>query len=171
MSKRLLLIVILFLPAALQAQQAAVALRDTVLRAEPHSDATKVTRIKAKTTLRILQRRGGWYQAEDEKKHTGWLRMSHIRLREQSPAASGGSEGGGLAQTINFLSSGRSGASGVTVATGIRGLDSADVSNAKPDRKAVEKLDSYKVSTANAEKFAANGKLQEKKLRYFKGPD
>ncbi len=167
MSKQLLLIVALLLPATLQAQQAAVALRDTTLRATPHSDAATVSKLKAKTPLQILQRKGGWYQAQDAKKHTGWVRMSHIRMGD---GKSSGDKGGGLAQTLNFLSTGRSGASGVTVATGIRGLDSADVSNAKPDHKAVGKLDSFKVSSVSAKKFASKGDLHEQKLRYFKEP-
>lgn len=167
MSKQLLLIVALLLPATLQAQQAAVTLRDTILRATPHSDAATVGKLKAKTSLQILQRKGGWYQAEDAKRHTGWIRMSHIRIDD---GKSSGDKGGGLAQTLNFLSSGRSGASGVTVATGIRGLDSADVSKAKPDHAAVKKLDSFKVSSASAEAFASKGDLHEQQLRYFKEP-
>jgi hypothetical protein len=168
MSKQLLLIVALLLPVTLQAQQAAVALRDTTLRATPHSDAATVRKLKAKTPLQILQRKGGWYQARDAKQHTGWVRMSHIRMGD---GQSSGNKGGGLAQTLNFLSTGRSGASGVTVATGIRGLDSADVSKAKPDHAAVKKLDSFKVSAASAKKYALGGKLHETRLRYLKEPD
>jgi len=169
MSKRLLLIAILFFPVALQAQQEAVALRNTTLRTEPHSDAKALGRIKAKASLQVLQRKGGWYQVQDQKQRSGWLRMSHIRLRTGDGASD--KKGGGLGQTLNFLSTGRSGASGVTVATGIRGLDSTDVSNAKPDHDAVKKLDRYKISSAKAKKFASQGKLREKKLRYFKEPE
>ncbi len=163
----LLTLSLLLLAPALSAQEEAVALRDTTLRAEPHSDAAAITTIKAKSKLQILQRKGGWYQAWDNSQKSGWLRMSHIRLGSSSD----GSRGGGLAQTLNFLSTGRSGASGVTVATGIRGLDAADVSKATPDHAAVKKLDSYQVSSANAEKFAASGKLHAIKLRYLKEPE
>lgn len=164
----LLTLSLLLLAPALSAQEEAVALRDTTLRAEPHSDAAAITTIKAKSKLQILQRKGGWYQARDNSQKSGWLRMSHIRLGSGS---SDGSAGGGLAQTLNFLSTGRSGASGVTVATGIRGLDAADVSKAKPDHAAVKKLDSYQISSASAEKFAASGKLRAIKLRYLKEPE
>jgi hypothetical protein len=167
MSKTLLLIVALLLSANLQAEQAAVTLRDSTLRATPHSDAAAISKLKAKTSLQIMQRKGGWYQARDAKRHTGWIRMSHIRLGD---GKSSENKGGGVAQTLNFLSTGRSGASGVTVATGIRGLDSADVSNAKPDHKAVKKLDRYKVSSVSAKQFAGKGELHEQKLRYFKEP-
>jgi hypothetical protein len=169
MSIRLLLILplLLFATTTSAQQQEAVALRDTSLRVKPHSDAATLSKIKAKTHLQILQRKGGWYQARDKNNKTGWLRMSHIRLGDGS---SNGRKSG-LAQTLNFLSTGRSGASGVTVATGIRGLDSADVSNARPDHVAVKRLDHFKVSRAAAEKFAASGKLHEIRLRYLKEPE
>ncbi len=166
MSKRLLLTALLIIISpTLSAQQSGVTLRKTTLFATPHSDAKKITTLKAKTPLQILKRQGGWYQVWNGGKYSGWLRMSHLRLQTKS---SGERRDSGVAQTMNFLSSGRSGASGVTVATGIRGLDSADVSKAKPNHEAVKQLDSYKVSAASAEKFAASAELQEQQLRYFK---
>jgi uncharacterized protein YgiM (DUF1202 family) len=167
MSKRLLLIALLLIPVVLPAQQqSAVTLRTTALRAEPHSDAKTITTLTAKTPLQILKRQGGWYQVWDGGKHSGWVRMSHIRVRTVGGTAK--KNDSGVAQTVDFLSTGRSGASGVTVATGIRGLDSADVSNAKPDHKAVKQLDNYKVSSASAGEFAVEGELHETELRYFK---
>lgn len=168
-NKRLLLLALLFIPVVLYAQsQVAVTLRDTTLRTSPHSDAKKVTMLKAKTVLQILKRQGGWYQVWDGGKHSGWLRMSHIRIRTVGSKAK--KRDSGVAQASKFLSTGRSGASGVTVATGIRGLDAADVSNAKPNHDAVKKLDSYKVNTASAVQFASDGELHETELRYFKEP-
>jgi len=152
------------LPIQAQDAQTATALRNTELRAEPYSDAVVVTRVKAKSKLTILQRKGGWYQARDSKRRTGWLRMSTIRMGEAS-AQSGDS---GVGQTLRFLSTGRSGSSGVTVATGIRGLDSADVANATPDHAAVKKLDRFKVSAASARAFALNANLRSHDVRYVK---
>jgi uncharacterized protein YgiM (DUF1202 family) len=157
----------LVLQAQAQDEQSATALRNTELRAKPYSDAAVVTTVKAKSRLTILKRQGGWYQARDSRNHTGWLRMSTIRLGDGKVAKSGD---GGLAQTLRFLSTGRSGASGVTVATGIRGLDSADVANATPDHAAVKKLDRFKVSTANAKAFALNANLRSRSLGYIKEP-
>lgn len=153
----------LVLPAQAQEPQSATALRNTELRAEPFSDAAIVARVKSQSVLTILQRQGGWYQARDSRNRTGWLRMSTIRIGTGS-AAQGGD--GGIAQTLNFLSTGRSGASGVTVATGIRGLDSADVANATPDHAAVKRLDRYKVSAARAKNFALNAKLRSQRINY-----
>ncbi len=167
MSNRLLLAALLMIISpVLSAQQSGVTLRKTTLFASPHSDAKKITTLKAKSPLQILKRQGGWYQVWNGGKYSGWLRMSHIRIQTESSGAK--KKSSGVAETVNFLSTGRSGASGVTVATGIRGLDSADVSKAKPNHEAVKQLDSYKVSAATAEQFAASAELQEQQLRYFK---
>jgi len=169
MIKRLLLLAPLLLFAPLSAaEEAAVALRDSNLQAKPHSDAAVSGKVKKKAPLQVLQRQGGWYQVRNQQGQSGWLRMSRIRLGDGS---SKDDQGSGLAQTLNFLSTGRSGASGVTVATGIRGLDAADVSKAKPDHAAVKQLDRYKVSDTNANNFASQGQLHSVKLRYFKEPE
>ena len=150
---------------AAEPQQATV-LRDTELRAEPFSDAAVVAKIRAKARIRVLQRKGGWYQARDNRNQTGWLRMSTIRFGDGTSAKSD-SGGSGLGQTMRFLSTGRSGASGTTVATGIRGLDSADVSNASPDHAAVKRVDSFKVGAEDARAFAQTAELRSKSVDYM----
>lgn len=154
---------------AAEPQQATV-LRDTELRADPFSDAVVVTRVRAESSLRVLQRRGGWYQVRDKQKRTGWLRMSTIRFGDGNSAASDNG-GNGLEKTMRFLSTGRSGASGTTVATGIRGLDSADMSNATPDHAAVKQLDSFKVSAKDARAFAQTAELDSQELDYMEGDE
>ena len=144
------------------AEQLATVLLDTELRAEPYSDAGVITALPAKATLTILQRQGGWYQARHGTQ-SGWVRMSAIRMGE---AAGGGSSG--ISETLQFLSTGRSDASGVTVATGIRGLDAADVANATPNHQAVRRLERFQVSAAQARSFAANAQLQSNRMDYLK---
>lgn len=167
----LLLSTLIFTP-ALYAEEAqkATALRDTVLRTEPFSDAAVVTRVSAKQSLTVLKRKGGWYQARDSRNHTGWLRMSTIRFGEGRAASSDTSDSG-IGQTLRFLSTGRSGASGTTVATGIRGLDSADVADATPDHNAIKRLDKFRVSASDARRYALNAKLRSQKLGYLKEPE
>jgi hypothetical protein len=147
-------------PAAL-AEQSATVLRDTELRAEPFSDARSIAALKARSTITILERRGGWYQARHGAQ-SGWVRMSAIRMGK----AMGGSSG--ISETLQFLSTGRSDASGVTVATGIRGLDAADVANATPNHQAVRRLERFQVSAAQARSFAANAQLQSNRMDYLK---
>jgi hypothetical protein len=144
--------------------QLATVLRQTPLQAEPFSDADKLTTLQAKQQVTIMQRKGGWYQVHSAA-ITGWLRMSHVRFGDGKNTPQNGA---GLDQTLRFLSTGRSGADGVTVATGIRGLDAADIANARPDHKALARLNDFQVEPGQAKEFAAGALLKSQSLRYFK---
>lgn len=163
MMHRLFLIAMLGLitAAPLQAEEGATLLRDSELRSEPYSDARVITELKSHSTVTILSRRGGWYQARTAARQTGWLRMSAIRLGELRSGSSG------VGETLRFLSTGRSGSSGVTVATGIRGLSAADVANAKPNHQAVNRLARYQSSSPQARSYAAQAKLKSRKVAYM----
>ncbi len=164
--KRTLLTLILwglFTPALHAGEQLATTLQTTELRSEPYSDARVVASLRAKQSVTVVQRKGGWYQVRSAG-HSGWLRMSHIRFGDGATAKGDGS---GLAQTLRFLSSGRSGASGVTVATGIRGLDAADVANARPNYQAIGRLNRYGVNTTALNKFARSARLKSQSLGYI----
>lgn len=147
-----------------EATQIATVLRLTPLHTEPFSDAKKLISLRAKQQVIILQRKGGWYQVRNDS-YTGWLRMSHVRFGSGKITQQNGA---GLEQTLRFLSTGRSGADGVTVATGIRGLDAADVANAKPDHKAVASLKEFQVQPDQARQFAQDAQLKSQPFRYFK---
>ena len=165
--KRLLLSLILctlFSHTALaEGQQTATVLRQTSLLDAPYSDANILSRISAKQQVTIIKRKGGWYQVKANRQ-TGWLRMSHIRFGDARQARASGQ---GLGEIFSFASTGRSGADGVTVATGIRGLDAADVSNAKPNHQAVKKLNQFQSSPKQARTFAKNAQLKSQPLGYF----
>lgn len=149
-----------------QAEEAKIAtvIRGTTLYAEPYSDAQVIGSLKAKQQVAITQRKGGWYRVMRDDAR-GWLRMSHVRFGTHNGDSRNGE---GLKQTLRFLSTGRSGADGVTVATGIRGLDAADVANARPNHRAVNKLDSYAVSQRQAAVFAREAGLKSRSLSYIK---
>jgi hypothetical protein len=138
-------------------------LQQTTLRAEPYSDAAALATLRAKQQVTVIERKGGWYQVRIPGQ-SGWLRMSHVRFGDGSSTTQGSS---GLSETLRFLSTGRSGSSGVTVATGIRGLDAADVANARPDHRAVNRLERYRVSQSTVESFAHSGKLRTQPLGYL----
>lgn len=160
-----LLVGTLLSPICLAAEtQLATVLRNTNLMSEPYSDASKVSRLKAKQQVTVITRKGGWYQV-NHGNNSGWLRMSHIRFGDGKTSKG---EGKGLMQTIRFLSTGRSGADGVTVATGIRGLDAADVANASPDHSSVKRMERFKSGPKNAKKFAKAAGLKSQPLGYIK---
>jgi len=156
-----LALLILAGPMRVQAEQTATVLRDTALHSEPFSDASVIGSLKAKATLTLFKRQGGWYQIRVGEQQ-GWVRMSAIRPGE---AQTGGSAG--IGETLRLLRSGRSGSSGVTVATGIRGLDAADMANATPDRRALERLERLQVSAEQATAFAVEAKLKSSELAYL----
>lgn len=143
--------------------QAATVLQQTTLYAEPYSDAAALATLQPRQQVAVLERKGGWYRVRSSTQ-SGWLHMSHIRFGDGSVTQG---DSGGLGQTLQFLSTGRSGASGVTVATGIRGLDAADMSNAKPNHQAVKRLDRYQVTPRQAKNFAARAQLQSQPLGYI----
>jgi hypothetical protein len=159
-----LLLCSLLPPALVAAEQPAHLLQPTTLRAEPFADAAPLATLKAKQQVRVLQRKGGWYQVRSGKQ-SGWLRMSHLRLGDGTTTAQKGDSG--VAQTLRLLGTGRSGADGVTVATGIRGLDAADVANARPDHQALQRLDRYLSKAEQARQFAASARLKSQPLGYF----
>ena len=160
---------LLFLAAALLStvlyagEEIATTLKSSFLLAEPYSDAKQLATIDARQQVTVLQRKGGWYQVKHGSQR-GWLRMSSIRFGNGETAAADGS---GLAQTLRFLSTGRSGSSGVTVATGIRGLDAADVANATPNHNAVSRLERYSATPQTAQKFARSARLKTQPLGYL----
>ncbi len=164
MMRRLLLLAALNLTAIapLHAEQGAYMLRSAALHHEPYSDARIVTELKPREVLTILERRGGWYQARTTEQQLGWVRMSTIRLGEP------GTGGQNVSETLRILRSGRSNADGVTVATGIRGLDTADMANATPNHQAVKHLGRYQADAAQARTYAAQGKLNSRQRPYIK---
>ena len=146
----------LFSPALFAEEQLATILQQTELRAEPYSDTAALATLAAKQQVMVLQVRTA--------SQNGWVRMSHLRLGSASGTSSGGN---GVSETLRFLNTGRSGSSGVTVATGIRGLDAADVANARPNHKAVKKLNRFKLKPKQVEKFARSAKLKTQPLGYM----
>lgn len=158
---RSLLILPLIAAMPLMAQQASV-VRDTELRNEPFADADTVALLKARQKVDVGERRGGWYQAKGSDGRKGWLRLTAVVL--DSTQGKGDS---GVSATRKLLQTGRSGTSGVTAATGVRGLDSADVVNSKPDTEAVARLDALAIDSGEARRFAADGALSAQGIAYL----
>jgi hypothetical protein len=176
---------LLLATASLNAEQYAVTLRDTGLRDGPYRDAVELRRLPSDTRLQILERKGGWYQINFEK-HTGWVRLTGLRLERRKPGknkAKGKGKTGapgqqkkigkldtlGEALTGGLFSTGHGSSSEVTSTTGIRGLDAEQLDNASPDPEAVNALDNFAVSAEQAQRFAARQQLLASRLDYFTG--
>jgi len=153
----------LFAGAALAADMGQV-FRAADLKKEPFNDAETVAAVDAETTLSVLGRKGGWYEVKLQGGAQGWIRMTAVRMGDPAQREKGSS---GIGSALSFLTTGRSGSSGVTAATGVRGLEPADVVNATPDVGAVKALDKVKADEKGARAFAAKAKLATREIGYL----
>ena len=144
--------------APVYAKQLAYTVRSTEIKQQPFSDAATIATLKEKTGVNILSRQGGWVRISSESGN-GWVRM--LSLRSDSTAQKQGDSG-----LKSLLNVGRTGSSGITVATGVRGLSEEDLKNAHPDPDELAKLNNYTSSKAQAEKFARDAKLKTLRLDY-----
>jgi len=156
---RIAIAVLLLVAAPAMAQETGYAVRETEVKKEPFSDAQTLGTLAEKAQVKVLARQGGWMQVESGTQ-SGWVRMLSIRMSTgQSSFASG---------LKSLFSVARTGSSGQTVTTGVRGLDKEDIKNAKPNPDEVKKLTGFVASRADAEKFAAgNPRLANQRIDYL----
>lgn len=135
----------------------------TALRAEPHTDAHALATVPNTTAVAVSERRGGWYHIQLPSGQSGWVPMTNIRFGSAAPAT-----GSGWDQTAySLFESGRTGASGTTASTGVRGLNTGDIANASPDPQAVDQVAQWAVSTEQAKDFAHGHSLRSHKVPYL----
>ena len=160
-------IVVLGISVALAATGAAAAEHGVVIRAgdikaQPFIDAASAASVTANEAVTILERKGGWMQVEAGGK-TGWIRMLNVRLG--GAAGSAGSAGGGdLLSTAALL---RTGSSGKTVTTGVKGLGEEDIHNATVDVAQLDALAALAVDPADATAKAQKKGLKESQVEYL----
>ena len=151
-------------PAAAQAAvETAQVIRETALRKEPFADAELVSTLPQNTVVQIVLRQGAWMQVQAGEA-TGWLRLLSLR----TAAASTAKGDSGLNAAINVA---RSGASGNTVATGVRGLSKEQISNATPNVAELEKMAGFASDEARARAFAAAGQTIEADVSFLESGD
>lgn len=124
--------------------------------AEPFIDAAKAGPLTASQPVTILEKRGGWTNVETGGRK-GWVRTLNIRL-EAAPRSAG---------STGRVASLRTGSSGRTVTTGVKGLDENDIRNATPDMTQVAGLSSLTVSPAEARDNAMRSNLLEQQVAYL----
>ena len=127
--------------------ETAQVVRETVLKKEPFTDAEALSTLPENTVVQIVSRQGAWMQVKAAEV-TGWLRLLSLR----TAAASTAKGDSGLNAAINIA---RSGASGNTVATGVRGLSKEQISNATPNLAELEKMKANAADEPKARAFAA----------------
>lgn len=153
-----MLLAALFLPVVSLAAESGSALKADVLRAQPYSDAKKTGDIKRGENLQILGKKGAWLNVKTTKAG-GWVRLLSIKRG----AASSGSQVKGVLD----VASGRAGTGKVVATTGVRGLNEEELKNAKYSEVEVKKLESFTITSGQAQQFAKSGGLKAVKFNYL----
>lgn len=151
MPPRALFLALLLAAAPVGAADRGVTISPADLRERPFLDAPKLERLPEKTPLEIVARRAGWLQVRIGER-TGWVRMLSVRLG--APAA--GTASGGWLERLG-IGPGRirtSTQGGPTVTTGIRGLSTVELENAKPDLDQVRRMRESMATPARAREHA-----------------
>ena len=155
-----LLLALLFFP-LLAAAEPATLIRTTELKKEPAADAAMVVELPENTAVETLERRGGWTRVKTASGE-GWVRMLALRFGGPGVAKKGDS---GMSKLFNVA---RTGSSGTTVTTGVRGLDPEMLAKAQPNPAELAKMEQYAVTPQAAAGFAAKGKLQARQVEEVK---
>lgn len=148
------------LPAA---AETAITIKDTELKKEPFSDAATLATLPGQASVEVLKRQGGWTQVKPTSAEKGWVRM--LNLRMSSALAKQGNSGSGIGALFNVA---RSGSSGTTVTTGVRGLDITrdSLQSASPNPAELKRMHGYSVSKAEALKLASSANLRKQSVEY-----
>lgn len=149
----------LLMQAGAMAAESGTALKADAMRAEPFGDAKQVATLATGDKVDILKKDGGWLQVKSAK-GKGWVRMLSIRKGDAK-------KGSGEAAGLLALSSGRAGTGKVVATTGIRGLNEEELKAARFNETEMKLAESYLTSRADAQKFAAKGKLAARKMDYL----
>ena len=131
------------------------------LTSGPYSDASVVVAVPSGSAVTVIERQGGWYHVRLASGQDGWLPMTSIKYDGGSTASTGGTDWSSL------FESGRSGAGGATASTGVRGLNTGDIANAKPDPAAVKELEKWAAKPPEARQFARALPLQANTAGYL----
>jgi uncharacterized protein YgiM (DUF1202 family) len=153
-----LLFFLLSLTGSIAAAEPAVVLKDSELRSKPLGDAEVLQTLKASSAVNIMSRQGAWANVQATAGNPGWTRLLNLRT---SSAQSGDSGIGVVASLF------KTGSSGNTVSTGVKGLSEADLRQASPNAAEANRLDQYKTSEGDAKQFARSGGLAPQSVNYL----
>ncbi len=146
------------------AQEQAFTNRASDLMDKGAPDARKLVTLPENTPVKVVQRSGGWTRIEASGQ-SGWVRAFHLRFPTTVETSS--SSGGGLGGLTGGLFGGGKQRQATVATTGIRGLSAEDFKNANPDMAALQRLQSYRVDRASAERFAKEARLASVSINYL----
>lgn len=150
----------LLLPGLALAETGTV-IKSSDLRAKPFADAVVTGSLPAKAVVTINKRQGAWMQVTTAQGTSGWIKLLNVRT------GSGTSKGGG--ETVGKLASlFKTGSSGTTVSTGVKGLSEEQLKTAQPDEKEAARLKGFSSSAADARQAAKQAKLKAQDIAYIR---
>lgn len=149
---------------AAAAPEIGTALKPDDIKVEPFKDAKTVGKIAKGDRVEILARQSGWLQVQAGAKR-GWVRMLSVR-RGQAAGTDVGKEVGGIAG----IATGRAGTGQVVSSTGVRGLSEEELKAAKFDEAELQRAEAFAVAAADAQAFAAQGKLAAREIAFLADP-
>jgi hypothetical protein len=152
-----LAVVVLAASPVASGEEIATVMGNEVIRAEANAGATVVGTLAQGSSVHLLERKGFWVRVKSGA-GTGWLKLSGLSLQSQKSAS--------LALPIS--ASGRLGSGNVVSATGTRGISSEALLSARPDVAGVHQLQRNAVSSADAGRFASEGRLVSRNLDYVR---
>lgn len=135
--------------------------RDSILRAEPRTDAGVAGNLAKGATGDAVARQGAWVQVKSGTV-TGWLYSFNVRFG----AVGAGSSGGGTGSALGRVFGPRQQVN-VTATIGIRGLDEEDLKQAHFDEGQMRQLDGYAASREQAAAQAGKSGLSAVQVDYL----
>ncbi len=123
---------------------AQVAKKDAALVEEPKSKK-EIGKIKKGDKLKVLQRKGFWYEIESGGKK-GWVKATKIKFNKKSGSVA--------------LDTGRLGKGNIVSTSAARGLSAKDLVSGEPNTKELGKFSQFIATDSDISTFTSVGKLQ-----------
>ena len=140
--------------------------RASDLKAKPFTDAPTVISLPEQSKVQIVGNEGGWTQIRSADGKTGWVRL--LNVRPDSKGDSGAGVGKGIASLGNVV---RTGTTGSTATTGVKGISQDDLSRATPNFQELKRMNESKVSSREGERYASSNRLKARNVDYLEAAD
>ncbi|QLG87496.1 hypothetical protein HQ393_04095 [Chitinibacter bivalviorum] len=150
------LIYSLLLVSSFALAESGTVIRKTDLRDKPFLDASILASVPDASQVEIKSRKGAWMEVRLSDGKTGWIKLLNVRTSSGTTSSSNA-----LSNVI------KTGSSGKTVTTGVKGLSAEQIHNANPNPAEVEKMQSYATSTQAATQAALANGLSRKNTPTF----
>ncbi len=129
-------------------------IRNSDLREKPFSDSRSIATLSSNSKIEIQKNQGAWMQVKTPQGQVGWIKLLNVRTQS-------GTRNNGLATLGNVI---KTGSSGQTVTTGVKGLSAEQIQTAEPNMAEVNKMESYSSSNSEASRLARQAQLSPKKV-------